>query len=790
MKKPLVPAFNTVSAILAAAIGAAVLPASHAADIPGLFNSGVDDNGNPLPASGAVDPHYTLTVSPDETFTGPDAVTLNPGFPVGPWLEATKDSKWITANQDQGNSAPGDYTFRTTFDLTGFDPGNAVITGRWSVDNSGVDIILNGESLGITNGGGFTSWSEFIIDSGFVDGENVLEFIVNNAGDAVNPAGFRVEMRGTVQVADEAPRLLKQPVSQNIFQGDPASFTVDADGTPPLSYQWFKGETPIGGANGAQLTIDAVTLEDGGDYKVVVTNGVGSATSETARLAVVQALTGLYNTGMNADGTPIEDYEVDPHFILVINPHEESPDAFVQDTQAWPIVAGPWLLPTETSKWIGPTPDTNAEPGNYHFRYTFDIAGFDPETVFVAGDWSSDNAALDILVNGASTGKNTGGNFGAWVPFLIEGGFVEGENTLEFVVNNAGDAANPAGLRIENFRGGAVAVNVPTQIVTQPRGGTVFASDDVTLSVVATGIPPIVYQWRRDGEPIEGATGETLRLPAIGVDQAGDYDVVVTAGQGETTSAVATLAVLTRIPVFATGVDDDRLPLEDFEIDPHWELAVNPDAESPDAMVLNHSAWPIDGTWVLGSATSKWIGVREDANGVPGEYTYRTTFDLSSFDPETVVIRGQWAVDDSGPDVLLNGESIGIQNTTGFGGYASFEVLEGFVAGVNTLEIVVSNGGEADNPTGLRLENVQAGGVQVDLSPFVITGVARDAAALTLTWNSRGGAIYAIDFSTDLQDWQELNDGVAGEGSSTSYIDADGARLAMEELYYRVRQIP
>ena len=45
---------------------------------------------------------------------------------------------------------PGTYAYRTTFDLTGLDPASAMIIGNWSVDNVGLDILINGISLGIT----------------------------------------------------------------------------------------------------------------------------------------------------------------------------------------------------------------------------------------------------------------------------------------------------------------------------------------------------------------------------------------------------------------------------------------------------------------------------------------------------------------------------------------------------------------------------------------------------------------------------------------------------------------
>src|SRR5215475_13726639 len=92
------------------------------APIPKLFNTGVGDDGKLLPAS-TIDSHYKLTTSDDPDSPGPNTSTLKPGFPVGPWLEEGPNSRWIAPKADQsGGNAPGNYTYTTTFDLTGLDP--------------------------------------------------------------------------------------------------------------------------------------------------------------------------------------------------------------------------------------------------------------------------------------------------------------------------------------------------------------------------------------------------------------------------------------------------------------------------------------------------------------------------------------------------------------------------------------------------------------------------------------------------------------------------------------------
>jgi hypothetical protein len=164
-----------------------------------VFNTGVDASGNPLPG-GAIDPHYTLIQSPDINWDGPEAFVTNPGYPIGPWAANTSVSKWISPRADAAKSnAPGRYTYRTTVDLTGFDPESAVIIGRWMSDNNGLDILVNGNGTGNTTA--FESfrdgYANFTLDDHFVTGINTIDFVVMNGFAPVNPTGLRVEMTGS-----------------------------------------------------------------------------------------------------------------------------------------------------------------------------------------------------------------------------------------------------------------------------------------------------------------------------------------------------------------------------------------------------------------------------------------------------------------------------------------------------------------------------------------------------------------------------------------------------------------
>ena len=84
-----------------------------------------------------------------------------------------------------------------------------------------------------------------------------------------------------------APAIATQPANQSVNAGQTATFSVTAKGTAPLSYQWQKGTTAIAGATSASYTTPATTTSDNGtQYRVLVTNSQGTATSNSATLTV------------------------------------------------------------------------------------------------------------------------------------------------------------------------------------------------------------------------------------------------------------------------------------------------------------------------------------------------------------------------------------------------------------------------------------------------------------------------------------------------------------------------
>jgi len=100
-----------------------------------------------------------------------------------------------------------------------------------------------------------------------------------------------------------------------------------------------------------------------------------------------------------------------------------------------------------------------------------------------------------------------------------------------------------------------VVINLgpPPTIVTQPRSQTFAYGDNGALSVSATCVNPLTYQWRIGGINIIGATNNILQFTGIQFSNAGPYTVIVTSPGGSVTSSVAVVSVLPRLSAVRNG---------------------------------------------------------------------------------------------------------------------------------------------------------------------------------------------------------------------------------------------
>jgi hypothetical protein len=106
----------------------------------------------------------------------------------------------------------------------------------------------------------------------------------------------------TVRQVTQPPVLTSQPQGLTVTNGELASFTVTATGTPPISFQWRRNGTDVPGGTNATLSLASVQASDAGNYSVLASNPAGQVTSAPAvlRVLVSPTITAIELAGASA----------------------------------------------------------------------------------------------------------------------------------------------------------------------------------------------------------------------------------------------------------------------------------------------------------------------------------------------------------------------------------------------------------------------------------------------------------------------------------------------------------
>ncbi|MEO5712921.1 MAG: hypothetical protein ABIT37_05475, partial [Luteolibacter sp.] len=142
---------------------------------------------------------------------------------------------------------------------------------------------------------GATASSYSVVSSTTTDSGGYSVLVSNGYG------GTRSSTASVVIISQPAI-ITDEPDTFSIEAGQAAALLVAASGTPPLAYQWYRGDRPIPGATAAMLDLGDVAFDEAGPYHVVVSNTYGSDTSATAWVTVtLTELTGQFSTNFGAD---------------------------------------------------------------------------------------------------------------------------------------------------------------------------------------------------------------------------------------------------------------------------------------------------------------------------------------------------------------------------------------------------------------------------------------------------------------------------------------------------------
>ncbi len=160
-----------------------------------------------------------------------------------------------------------EFTVEATF------TGGTELKYQWRKD--GVELSDNGRIAGSQTSRVSIS-NVSINDIGFYD--VVLTNLPTGYSKTSSPASLVVKVK---------PSITQQPPSNvNLNSGETLTITIDADGTQPIRYQWYKDGQPIDGADQPTLTIENVTSEDAGTYYCNVSNDCGEVQSNNCVVTV------------------------------------------------------------------------------------------------------------------------------------------------------------------------------------------------------------------------------------------------------------------------------------------------------------------------------------------------------------------------------------------------------------------------------------------------------------------------------------------------------------------------
>ncbi|MCI0747886.1 MAG: lamin tail domain-containing protein [Verrucomicrobia subdivision 3 bacterium] len=366
---------------------------------------------------------------------------------------------------------------------------------------------------------------------------NVAEFRTGGGAANAPPAN------ASTNEPSGAPTITEQPLSRVVLAGNPVEFQAGACPSA-VTYQWHFGTAALSNATNRSYRIASAQSQDVGTYFVVATNAFGAATSAVAQLSfgtppviTSQPEDVRTNTGsvavftVGATGGPLI-YQWRFNSLAIpggTNSELSIADVKLKDAgdysvlvgnQAGEIASATARLTLTLGLQITSHPSSlSVSPGT---NVTFSVAAIG--TGQLRYQWVFNSNILASATNSFLTVTNVSlvdhGTY--WVEVSDENGTVRSESAT-------------------------LTVRVSPSISQAPASVTVLEGDDVTLSVVATGTPPLGYRWRHNGGQVGFKVGDpTFTITNVQTAHAGSYQVIVTnlVNTIGVISAPATLTVL------------------------------------------------------------------------------------------------------------------------------------------------------------------------------------------------------------------------------------------------------
>lgn len=669
---------------------------------------------------------------------------------------------------------------------------NSAEGATYKVESSANNATWTTLSSAVTSGGTTTNYTATTANYYRVTLTAIATYDTN--GTSGTPVGTTASLTYTAPTV--APSITTQPSAASVTAGASATFTVVASGTAPLSYQWSKDGNTISGATAASYTIASTVVGDAGSYTCVVTNSAGSVTSNAATLTVAAAIVAPSITTQPASASIMAGASV----TFTVAASGSGPLSYQWSKNGTVISGATSATYTIASTQVG-------DAGNYTCTVT-NSAGATTSSAAVLAV-SAPLVAPSITGQPASATVTTGGG----ATFVI---VASGSGTLSYQWSKNGSAiagATSATLSLTNVQSsdaasytclvtnsvGSVTSNAAILTVTasavaptlasQPASVTATVGESATFSVVANGTTPFTYQWRKDGNPISGATSASYVIAGVQAADAGSYACVITNSAGAITSNAAQLTV----SAAATAPTIAVHPVS---------ASVAIGAAATFTVVASGSGsltyqWRKDGVNIAG-ATASTYSVANAQTSSSGSYTCVVTNSAGSVTSVAAILTVTAA--GIAPTILNHpnsvtvaaGTSVTFSTAASGTGTLSYQWAKNSVpiAGATTANYVMNNVQSGDagaytctvsNSVGSATTNIATLSLTVSFVPAV---TASPASASVTTGNAATFSVTASGVGPFSYQWSK--DGTAITGATSSGLTVANVQPASAGLYRAV----
>lgn len=368
---------------------------------------------------------------------------------------------------------------------------------------------------------------------------------------ASNGIGEPVQTATVTLTVQLPPSITLDPEGATLDEGASHTMTIEVEGDPTPTVQWYRNGSAISGATDLSYTISSASAASAGTYTARATNPQSTVTSAGA---VVVVNTKPVITTQPVGGTKVVG---GTHSFTV------AATGLAPLTYQWKKNGS--NISGATSATLSFATLTLDDAGDYTVTVTNRLGSVTSSTATLTVN--KQLKAPSITSQPRDTSVRTGaaatlsvvaeGNPLPTYQWRKNGVAISGATSASLTI--AAAASTDAGLYdvvVSNSQGSissslvkvtVTAADVAPVITSQPKDKTVGQGTSVTFAVSATGVPAPTYQWRKGGVAIAGATSATYTIASPTTASGGTYSVVVTNSAGSVTSRNAVLQVLTKV---------------------------------------------------------------------------------------------------------------------------------------------------------------------------------------------------------------------------------------------------